>query len=255
LEITLTLIGFNLVAFLLALALQKRELDPSIYHKIGSFGAAVILGVFVFDFIPHLFEDFNSLLPWNDQHHSHHHEHHHGHHHGHSFSWISLSCFLGLMIIGFALQLFLEKKSNPKSQTELNNSIFLFGLFIHSFTEVVLLYDHNHDINQSLFVGILIHKLPLAFILAYTLLKNWKYGKAALGYFIFTLSIPLGLIVHHAMVSLGEVFYVFAALITGMILHVVWHMLEMLKTKNWINWLVVVLGVIIGFALSLTHAH
>ena len=254
-HVLLTLLALSIIAFLIAFVFRNKKLNETIYDAITCLGATIILGVIVFDFIPHLFNDFPFNSQEIDLHHGHDHSHHGHHHEKSNFTWSGSSLFSLLIIVGFFLQLGLEKWVIKKHNHILSDWILVIGLFLHSFSEVALLHDQSNQLNQSLFLGILCHKLPVAFILAYTLLKDVSIKKALMGYGVFMLSIPLGLLFNDFMSNSGVIFNLISVLITGMILHVIWHMIEAIKTKKVINWIMIFIGLAIGYSLTLFHVH
>lgn len=251
-SVLIILLSLSLLAFALAYFLRNRHLPETTYHAISIFGAAVILGVVVFDFLPHLFLDFPFF---NDHsHHNHSGHHHHDHNsHSESFNWNKFSLFSGLLLVGFVLQLALENWVVKKQKHALGDWVLVTGLFLHSFSEVALLHNQENILQEKLFLGILFHKLPVAFILAYTLIKDFGIKKATIGFGVFMLSVPLGLLFNNFMSDSGTFFNLVSVLITGMILHVLWHMLEAVKNKNVLSWVMLLLGLLVGYSVTLFH--
>ena len=250
--VLIILISLSLLAFGLAYVLRNRQLPETTYNAISTFGAAIILAVVVFDFLPHLFADF----PFFNTGESHDHHHHHEHYHDHGvvdFSWSKFSVFSGLLLTGFFLQLGLENWVIKRQKHAWANWILVIGLLLHSFSEVALLHNQENILQEKLFLGILIHKLPVAFILAYTLIKDFGLKKAMVGFGVFMFSIPLGLVFNDLMISTGNLFNIVSVLIIGMILHVLWHMLEVIKSKNTLSWIMLILGLVTGFSITLFH--
>ena len=115
---------------------------------------------------------------------------------------------VGLFILlGFLVQLLLEFFSDgiehghyhahAKKLVAFPVAIFL-SLCIHSFLEGMALMDHGHSHGEyegnSLLIGILIHKIPVAIVLATLLIsKNLSKVTFVVGMLIFALSAPLGL--------------------------------------------------------------
>ncbi len=116
---------------------------------------------------------------------------------------------VGLFIlIGFLLQLLLEFFSNgiehghihvhKKKLIAFPYSIFI-SLCIHSFVEGMALisgdhsHSHIHSADQSLLIGIIVHKIPIAIVLC-TMLIAEKLSKRTfiIALAIFSLSSPLG---------------------------------------------------------------
>lgn len=249
-----SLIGLSALAFVLAYMVRNKNLPPSLYDGILCFGGAVILGVTVFDFIPHLYVDFPFLAESQHQHDLHH-DHQHNHQHNEHWNGLKFGAFGLLLVIGFVAQFLLEK-SLGKKQTDQSQHLFLvLGLFLHSFSETVVLQDELDHINKALFTGILFHKLPISFILAYTLLSTTTLKNSLLGFGFFVLSIPMALVSHFFMIGNPAILNPISVLVSGVLLHVVWHLFESLKTKSLKIWGILALGLGFGYAITLFHTH
>lgn len=243
-----TLIGLSVVAFVLAYLLRNRNFPQSIYDGILCFGGAVILGVTLFDFVPHLYADFPFFG-------GHEHHDHHGHHHDEQWNWLKSSVFGLILIGGFISQILLEKFLGKKNKHEFQHVFLVIGLFLHSFSETVILHDEFDNINKALFTGILLHKLPISFILAYTLISTTTLKNSLFGFGFFLLAIPLGLASNSFMVDNPTILNLISVFVAGMLLHVVWHLLESLKSKNVRNLVVLIAGLGFGYAITLFHMH
>lgn len=139
------------------------------------------------------------------------------------------------ILIGFVFQLFLELFSKGIEHGHFHSHhtdkkyVFPFSIFIslwlHSFIEGMALLDPNHQHehhNNSLLLGIVIHKIPIAIVLATLLITNLK-SKVSSVFFIvlFALSAPLGLFLsqHYGTIFLEDI-TVLMALAVGVLMHI-----------------------------------
>lgn len=156
--------------------------------------------------------------------------------------YVSSSFQIGLYIlIGFVLQWFLEIfskgiehghfHSHGHSKEKLNFPYAIFiSLWLHSFIEGMALiepdhqhlHNHHHHENSSLLLGIVIHKIPIAIVLATLLMSEIKkIGIALLGIIVFAISAPLGLYLgQHFGTSFLEDVSILMALAVGVFLHI-----------------------------------
>lgn len=139
------------------------------------------------------------------------------------------------ILIGFAFQLFLEHfskgiehghfHSSPTEKKQLFPYSIFISLCLHSFIEGMALINpphlHQHS-NNSLLVGIIIHKIPITIVLATLLIAHIK-NKSTLVFFIsvFALSAPVGLFLAQ---NFGALFLedvtILMALAVGVFLHI-----------------------------------
>ena len=105
----------------------------------------------------------------------------------------------------------------------------LIALSIHSFLEGTLLAHpqglHNHVGNDSVFYGVLIHKVPAAFALMSVLICNFhQKSKAVLLLLVFSLATPIGIIsstfFHQNHYFSEDFFSILFALVSGNFLHI-----------------------------------
>ena len=248
--ITSILIGLSLLAFALAYYFKDRHFSDKLYDSITCFGSALIIGVVLFDFLPHQYADFFS----SDSGHDHHgHEHHHSHET--SFDFVKL-CWFGLMVLaGVLFQLAIEKVFHVKFSHKFENGMLVLGMFLHSLSEVSILYDSAANLDKSLFTAILFHKVPLAFVLAYSLLSRSSVKMSMFWFALFITSIPLGLVCNQFAAGFPNMFNLFSVFVSGMMLHVVWHILETVKTRGTVNYILVFGGLGAGYLITLFHAH
>lgn len=136
------------------------------------------------------------------------------------------------VLIGFMIQIMLEVLSKGMEHghahalhgKQLPLALFV-GLGIHSLLEGLPFGgEHAHE-HHSLLVGVLIHKMPVAFILG-TVLRGAKFslfqgGLAILG---FSLTAPLGGIISHFLegnvLEVSEFQGVVTAMLVGVFLHI-----------------------------------
>lgn len=105
----------------------------------------------------------------------------------------------------------------------------LIALCIHAFLEGTLLAHpetiHSHDNSNSLFLGILMHKMPAAFALMSVMIchlhKKWKVVLILL---IFSLASPFGLWIsqylHELSIFSDQAFLILFAIVAGNFLHI-----------------------------------
>ncbi|WP_375579150.1 ZIP family metal transporter [Marivirga tractuosa] len=155
---------------------------------------------------------------------------------GESVAYISL-----YVLAGFFIQVILEYFSEGVEHGHLHNNHehhqhgqnkwlgLLIALSIHAFLEGTLLAHpdtiHSHGNNNSIFLGILMHKMPAAFALMSVMIchLNSKW-KVVLILVIFSLASPAGLglshILHDAEIFSDKVFLILFALVSGNFLHI-----------------------------------
>ncbi|WP_340153826.1 ZIP family metal transporter [uncultured Marivirga sp.] len=155
---------------------------------------------------------------------------------GESVSHISL-----YVLAGFFIQVILEYFSEGVEHGHLHTVHenhqhgqnkwlgLLIALSIHAFLEGTLLAHpdtiHSHDNSNSVFFGILMHKMPAAFALMSVMIchlhTKWK---TILILVIFSLASPAGLglshILHDAEIFSDKVFLILFALVSGNFLHI-----------------------------------
>jgi zinc transporter ZupT len=149
----------------------------------------------------------------------------------HDYSY-SIGIFI---LVGFLLQILLEFFSKGIEHGHYHASkdkkIFPYALFLslclHSFVEGMVLVEPNHHHvhnfnNTSLLVGIIIHKIPIAIILATLMIVNKiSLRTRLLSILIFALTAPVGL---YLATTYGRVLLdnvaILNALAVGILLHV-----------------------------------
>lgn len=145
------------------------------------------------------------------------------------------------VLAGFFIQVILEYFTEGVEHGHLHNMqndhqhgqhkwlSLLVALFIHAFLEGTLLAHpdsiHSHGSNNSIFLGIIMHKMPAAFALMSVMIchldKKWK---AVLILLIFSLASPAGLgishLLHDAKVFSDKAFLILFAVVSGNFLHI-----------------------------------
>ncbi|TXK71040.1 ZIP family metal transporter [Mesonia sp. HuA40] len=158
-----------------------------------SFSGAFLLAITVFEFIPHVYQDYNKL--------------------------VGVCTMLGIL-----LQLFLEFLSKGAEhghihidKSETNFPILLFiSLCLHSFLEGYPLHGHNH-----LLWGVVIHKIPIAIIISsFLLYSSLSRIKVFLFLFIFALMTPLGSLTQQYFTGFAKFNIYIEAVVIGILLHV-----------------------------------
>ena len=141
-------------------------------------------------------------------------------------------------------------------------------MFIHGVLDGAILINpdsHGHADSHgvALLIGVLVHKIPVAFVLMYQLLSSTKSKALVWVYFsIFAISSPIGLFIGNDILSSGgDVYkyaiYVFAA-ITGNFLNITTtifvesNMGHKLFSKNRIA---LILGICLALSLQLFEVH
>ncbi len=186
----------------LAVVLFKLKFSKNLKFLI-SFSGAFLLAICVLHLMPEIFSDYNEKI--------------------------------GVFIlVGFLIQLLLEFFSDgiEHGHFHVHNkdiAVFPFAIFIslclHSFIEGMALVngDHNHfDHSNSLLVGIVIHKIPIAIVLSTMILaKNISKITFIIALLIFAVSAPLGLYLagNHILPFL-ENSRIILALAVGIFLHI-----------------------------------
>jgi len=150
--------------------------------------------------------------------------------------------FISLFVLaGFFIQVILEYFSEGVEHGHLHNMEehhnhgrnkwlgLLIALFIHAFLEGTLLAHpdtiHSNESSYSIFLGILMHKMPAAFALMSVLICHLKIKwKTVIILIIFSLASPAGLglshLLHDSQIFSDKVFIILFALVSGNFLHI-----------------------------------
>lgn len=132
----------------------------------------------------------------------------------------------------------------------------MIGLFIHAFLEGIPLANERETLSPYL-TGILVHNIPISFILGAFLVKNKKFSASAfLIISIFALSSPLGLLLGKYFNPNLEVY--FLALVGGIFLHISSVIIFESNKHHNVDWKkigFVTLGVLLAMTSHLFHNH
>jgi zinc and cadmium transporter len=200
-EITINTILFS-SAFVSGLAVIIFKLKFSKNLKLLiSFSGAFLLAICVLHLIPEIFSNYTERI--------------------------------GIFIlVGFLLQLLLEYFSDGIEHGHFHShgndlKTFPYAIFIslclHSFIEGMALLDtdHLHNSNESLLIGIIVHKIPIAIVLSTMLVaKNTTKILFFTALFVFAISAPLGLILTTNYAVSIENTNIILALAVGIFLHI-----------------------------------
>lgn len=172
---------------------------------------------------------------------------------------------IGIWVIGgVLLQLLLENLTkgfehghfHHHSEHGILPIALMLGMFIHAFIEGIPLGNET-DIFSPYLMGILLHNLPISFILGAFLIKNGKFsGTSWLIITIFALASPLGMLLGNFIDA--EVKSYFLALVGGIFLHISSVIIFESNKNHNIDWQkisMVILGVVIAIAMHSFHHH
>jgi zinc and cadmium transporter len=168
------------------------------------------------------------------------------------------------VIVGVLLQMLLENLTKGfehghfhQHQEEKNilPIALMVGLFIHAFIEGIPLANET-NISSPYLMGILVHNLPISFVLgAFLFNKNVNFSNLII-VILFAMSSPLGM-------ALGQYFDpeldpIFLAVVGGIFLHISSVIIFESNKNHQMDWQKIILVIIgIGFALTghLFHQH
>ena len=171
------------------------------------------------------------------------------------------------ILLGFLLQLGLDYFSKGIEHGHAHHhgnkfplAIFI-GLCLHSFFEGMPILNYSDtgdlDMNYSLISGIMIHKIPIAIVLAGLLKQQFSTLRSLVFLSIFALTLPLGSL---ASISIAEVVsntaqyeHIVLAIVVGIMLHVSTTILYESDEAHKFNFqkvLSILLGFIIAFFTS-----
>lgn len=132
----------------------------------------------------------------------------------------------------------------------------MVGLFIHAFLEGIPLANEQEILSPYL-TGILVHNIPISFILGAFLVKNKKFSASAfLIISIFALASPLGLLLGKYFNPNFEIY--FLALVGGIFLHISSVIIFESNKNHNVDWKkigYVTLGVLLAMTGHLFHHH
>jgi zinc transporter ZupT len=202
-ELTINIILFSTAFFSgLAVMLFKLQFSKNLKLLI-SFSGAFILAICVLHLMPEIFHEYD----------------------------VKIGVYI---LLGFIIQLLLEFfsggiehghfHSNKKDLALFPYAIFI-SLCLHSFIEGMALIDGGHGHvhhSNSLLIGIVIHKMPIAIVLSTMVLsKNMSKVTFFIALFIFAASAPLGLyLAGNHILPFVENSKIILALAVGIFLHI-----------------------------------
>ena len=202
---------------------------------ITTFSGAYLLGITFVHIIPEIFSV-------------------HGHgHRGHSHGSDNTSAIGFWIFLGFFIQLLLDYFSKGIEHGHVHKKIgwtVVIALSIHSFIEAIPIFtDTGHQHNQ-LMLGILLHKVPVAIVLANILKKDHvSKSKAFLLITLFVISAPLGILSGANFAILQEYHKEILAVVVGLLLHISTTILFESTTDHHIK-LQKLVAILTGFGLS-----
>ncbi len=132
----------------------------------------------------------------------------------------------------------------------------MFGLFIHAFIEGIPLANETSHFSPFL-QGILIHNIPISFILGAFLFKNKKFSTISWGIItLFALASPFGMYLGKYLNP--DYHSYFLAIVAGIFLHISSVIIfESNKNHNidWEKTLAVIVGIALAIGLHFFHEH
>jgi len=157
----------------------------------------------------------------------------HGHSHSHS-GGMQVSWFI---LAGFFIQILLEyftrgvehghEHHHEDDKISIAVIPLMIGICLHAFFEGMPFSEHfhNHHVQQSLLIGIIIHKIPIAIVLMSLFLNsNYSKKKSFFLLLIFALAAPAGNILSQLLggyiQDIEQYFKYILAIIVGIFLHV-----------------------------------
>ncbi len=169
------------------------------------------------------------------------------------------------VIAGVLLQMLLENLTKGfehghfHHDTESKNILpiaLMVGLFVHAFLEGIPLANQSGTISAYL-AGILVHNIPISFILGAFLVKNKKFSKSAVFIIaLFALASPMGVVFGQYFNPELEVY--FLALVGGIFLHISSVIIFESNKNHNVDWKkigLVLLGVLLAMSGHLLHSH
>lgn len=186
-----------------AMVLAYEQKNHTFNKLLLSFSGAYLFGLIFLHLLPEIYEDSN----WD----------------------------IGMYILlGFMLQLGLDyvSKGIEHGHAHYHGSRFpiaiFVGLCLHSFFEGMPILYHAPDgemlMNESLIWGIMIHKIPIAIVLAGLLKERMSIGKSMVIITFFALTLPLGsltsVLLSQVIDNVVSFEHIILAIVVGIMLHV-----------------------------------
>lgn len=209
-------------------------------HLLLTFSGAFIMGLIFLHIVPEVFAKGGTIVGW-------------------------------YVLAGFMLQVVLEyvSKGVEHGHVHIHNSehsSFPYSIFIslclHALIESMPLGSHMHAHEDSLLLGLLIHKVPIAIALMGLLLgSGLKKGKAFLMLVVFGLMGPLGIlsyewIAHAPWSAPEELFLITHGVLIGILLHISTTILFESSDGHRFNFLkliVIVAGIMLSALTTIGH--
>ncbi len=167
------------------------------------------------------------------------------------------------VLIGFSIQLILEFLTQGIDHGHYHKGALnkvklpaLIGLFLHALFEATpLASSHTHEENEnhfheSFFLGLILHKLPVAIVLA-SMLKHYL-GRTSKSFFIlalFALMAPLGLLLSDSIPIFQHYQHYFMAIVIGIFLNISTTILFEISENHKFN-LVKFVSIVVGFSVA-----
>ncbi|HLS31570.1 MAG TPA: ZIP family metal transporter [Flavobacteriaceae bacterium] len=207
------------LGFIIALFMKRHT---RITQHLLSFSGALLLSVLVFEFLPHVYQDYQPII--------------------------------GVLVMsGVLLQVLLEfmSKGAEHGHTHADENLKRFpmlmfiGLCIHSFMEGFPIANNPH-----LMIGVVLHKLPVAIVIS-TFLLNSNLSKTKIYIFIllFSLMTPLGSVLDQRFITSSEMEHYIEAVVVGILLHVSTTILFESSKNHQFNWAKII-SILLGIGLA-----
>lgn len=171
---------------------------------------------------------------------------------------------IGLWIIfGVLLQMVLESLTKGfehghfhYERCQILPTGLVLGMFIHAFVEGIPLAEHSEEISPYL-LGILVHNLPISFVLGAFLLREKKNNLVAwVTISLFAVASPLGMLLGQYLNPVWNAY--FLAISGGIFLHISAVIIFESNKSHKMDWekmLLVILGVAMALSGHLLHSH
>jgi zinc and cadmium transporter len=218
-------------------AFFSAKVPQSVLESLFSLSGAYILAIVCVHLLPELFEIAGVFEAGHHHHDGHAHAHGHLHDTGRSAKQIVM-ILLVMIGVGMVFQLVLDRFSDGMDHghhhgsLKLNPYVVFGSIFIHSFTESTVfsagkVMGDDFEVGNFL-AGMVVHKVPVAFVLSLAMLKSFpsQKMKAVMLISAFVISAPLGVVMSGWMMD-EEMFSKFGfvcllAFVCGNFLHIAW---------------------------------
>lgn len=196
-------LGLFLSAFVALVHYYKGQLifSEKTIKILTTFSGSYLLGITFLHIIPEVFTETHGTD---------------GHNHA-DYSFIGF-----FVLIGFGFQLLLDYWSKGIEHGHVHGKIGLgvvVALSIHSFFEAMPLLSHADHPHDKMLIGIILHKIPVALVLA-NVLRNNKSPKNIYWIILFILSAPLGMFLGSTFTIIAEFHKELLAIVIGLLMHI-----------------------------------